>query len=110
MGIVKFMAKLGTPGSMTRSVIKGYRAFKGRYPEMGDNEIYHEIIKARYMSPKDKTHYDKVALKIDTYKSLYDLVVEINHCEIKDYYSLSFKAKVEISKAVKEILYKEGLD
>lgn len=110
MGLVKFFAKLGAPGSMSKSVINGYRAFKSKYPDMSDNDIYHEIIKVRYIREQDKSIYEEVAFRIGSYKSLYDLIIEMLMYESRDFATLPYKNQLAIRDAVKDILRKEGFE
>ncbi len=110
MGFLKLYAKYSWPGSMTKSVIKGYNVFKNKHPHLSENDIYHEIIKVRYANKKDKYIYDEVAFRIGNYSSLYDLINEILMFESKGFCSLDVTYKNSIREAVKDILKSNGLE
>ena len=109
MGLVKSFYKLSAPDSMTISVIKGYRVFKNEYPDMSDNDIFHEIIKVRYTKEQDRSIYEVIFYRIGSYKSLYDLIIEMLIHESRDFATLPSENQLPIKKAVKDLLRKEGL-
>lgn len=86
MGILRWLQKKGSVGSIARTVIKQYKFLKKNNPELGDDEIFKMIFENRYktMRPKPSERERHLFAFVDsrTYESAKNLSMAILNIEM----------------------------
>jgi len=86
MGILKWLQKKGSVGSIVRTVIKQYKFLKKKNPELEDDEILEMIFENRYkaMRPKSSEKERHLFAMADsrTYESVRNLSMAILNIEM----------------------------
>jgi len=81
MGLLKWLQKKGSVGSVARTVIKQYKLLKKQNPEFDDEDILREIFENRYKAmkpkPSERKHHLFAMANSETFQSIKSLSMEI---------------------------------